>query len=549
MTEAKPDPDDLSRRVANALADEAFRKPSSSPAMLPSEEATGNNRSTAASAETKSRESVVPRAETARSQPALHEPAPERPQKPKMVSVGTMTDPPPSLGPEYALPPPSNRPIYRFPPPSSQEQLSGQPWSTERRRSPVDQPSTVPSQTTTIEKVEPRRKSSSEKVSPRLPSSARQSLEGSRPSLLDLEDVVSRPKSANTLARPASVHLGAKLSSPQDSSDPAATSLESRRALYEEGGSSQLARTDGDRGAERTNITSDIDFLRAREEEERDRKKEKRLSGSHKHAKKSSLSSINIPGKGLLSGRFGDAFRRFEQNAPDDNGNAPSPTEAEKRLTPFPGPEATDLSSDDDLEGQDVTDISPEVRRELERRRLSQEEKRVANAAAEYRQRVAGRGVGGREGPAKASLIQERVQSLLQEHNKPPPKTATGYGRYTDDGRPMDPSPTERESAPPLPTRPKPQQLPERPVQQTVGPPQRTGQRPVAPPKPKNLRTGGTSGTPAAERAPTAMATGRVSPSSDDDPEANFNRRFPSLSGLEMETDIPKLSSIRTREV
>jgi hypothetical protein len=33
----------------------------------------------------------------------------------------------------------------------------------------------------------------------------------------------------------------------------------------------------------------------------------------------------------------------------------------------------------------DRDDISPEMRRELERRRLSQEEKRVANAAAEYR--------------------------------------------------------------------------------------------------------------------------------------------------------------------
>ncbi|KAL1993621.1 hypothetical protein VTN49DRAFT_2290 [Thermomyces lanuginosus] len=544
VTEAKPDPDELSRRVANALADEAFRKPSS-PALLPSQEPTGNNRPTAGTVESKPRESASPRVEPARSQPPLHEPTPERPQKPKMVSVGTMTDPPP--GPEYALPP-SNRQIYRFPPPSSQEQLSGPPWLTERGRSPADQPSTVPSQTTKIEKVEPRRKSSAEKVSPRLPSSARQSLEGSRPSLIDLEDVVSRPKSANTLARPASVQLGAKLG--QDSSDPAATSLESRRALFEEGGPSQPARTDEDRGVERTNITSDIDFLRAREEEERDRKKEKRTSGSHKHAKKSSLSSINIPGKGLLSGRFGDAFRRFEQNAPDDNGNTPSPTEAEKRLTSFPGSEPTDLSSDDELEGPDVTDISPEVRRELERRRLSQEEKRVANAAAEYRQRVAGRGVGGREGPAKSSLIQERMQSLLQDHNKPPPKTATGYGRYTDDGRPMDPSPTERESAPPLPTRPKPQQLPERPAQATGGAPQRTGQRPVAPPKPKNLRTGGTSGpTPVVERAPTAMATGRVSPSSDDDPEANFNRRFPSLSGLEMETDIPKLSTVRTREV
>jgi AP2-associated kinase len=98
------------------------------------------------------------------------------------------------------------------------------------------------------------------------------------------------------------------------------------------------------------------------------------------------------------------------------------------------------------------------MRRELERRRLSQEEKRVASAAAEYRLRVAergngGRALGGREG-TKAPVILNKVQSLLQENNKPSPKTASGYGRFTGSVSTLQGS-FNREQKP-LPTRPKP---------------------------------------------------------------------------------------------
>jgi AP2-associated kinase len=77
------------------------------------------------------------------------------------------------------------------------------------------------------------------------------------------------------------------------------------------------------------------------------------------------------------------------------------------------------LSPDNEiaLEDADRDDISPEMRRELERRRLSQEEKRVASAAAEYRRRVAEKGDGGRsasDGP-RSRTIQNKVQSLLGE--------------------------------------------------------------------------------------------------------------------------------------
>jgi AP2-associated kinase len=95
-------------------------------------------------------------------------------------------------------------------------------------------------------------------------------------------------------------------------------------------------------------------------------------------------------------------------------------------LTPIAGSVATDLS-DDRHEFDEIEDVSPEMRRELEKRKLEAEERRVATAAAEYRKRVAERGgEGGRES-ARASSIQNKVQSLLKENEKPPTKTAAGY--------------------------------------------------------------------------------------------------------------------------
>lgn len=560
VAESKPDSDELSQRVANALADDAFVK-SPSPVTLPSKEASGNHRPLSSSAETRPKESLSVRGEPVRAQTPLYQPVPT---KPSMVSTGTMTETLPPVSSESQTP--SSRPIYRFPGPGQERRPSSQPWSVERERSPA-RPGRVPSQTTTINRVEPKHKSSSEKM-PRLPNSARPSLEASRPSLRDLDEAVIRPKSASSRSRPASVHLGSRLDFPWDQDLPT-QSVDYRRALYEDGEPLQHSRTAGDRDVDRANITSDVDFLRAREEEGVNRvhrKKEKRLSGGSKHAKRSSLSSLAISGtKGLLGGRFGDAFRRFEQNTSDGKGRTHSPNEVDQRLTPITGSEVTELS-DDGLTESDRTDVSPEMRRELERRRLSQEEKRVANAAAEYRLRVAGRGMGGRDA-TKAPAIQHKVQSLLQEKSLPPPKTASGYGRFTDSDsagseRPPESS-AEREFVPTLPTRPKPPPKDIRGSPGTPGglvksqtaaeagwQPPRGSQRPQAPPKPEKLRTGGTGETPVTERGP-SLPEALSSPTAEEW-ETNFSRRYPSLSGLEMvetEIDVPQLSSIRTREV
>lgn len=558
--EKKPETDDLSQRVTNALADDAFVKPAS-PYLPAREEADSHN----------NRSVSIPERAQSRNSPSLKGDEPlarkSSTQRPTMVSTGTMTESPPPVALESQPSisrPPSSRPIYKFPPPSLDRQQKQSPGL-----------GIVPSQTTKIQVLEPKPRLSSEDIS-RFQSSARPSMESSRPSFHDLGDILKRPKSANSRIRPSSMHLGGRFDLSSRAPPLPSPGLEARRPEYEGGEPLQHARTDGDFDAERARVSSEVEFMRAREEEEIARKKEKRVSSGSKHVKRGSLSTLAMTGKGLLSGRFGDAFRRFEQNGSENKSRTPSPQEVDKQLTSIADSSARgDWNEEEDLTS-DSTDISPEMRRELERRRLSQEERRVANAAAEYRQRVAGRGTGGREG-TKAPAIQNRVQSLLQENSRPAPKTATGYGKYTnsevDDFR-QAPEPVDTGYAPRVPTKPKP------PPKDIKGPsavtalsnssvspvqlskttsveairPQGTPQRPTAPPKPKKLQTGGSRQE---ERAQTPSGTipstniEPISPSAEDW-ERNFSRRYPSLSGLEMvetEIDIPKLSSIRTREV
>ncbi|KAG6090264.1 hypothetical protein E4U15_007216 [Claviceps sp. LM218 group G6] len=115
----------------------------------------------------------------------------------------------------------------------------------------------------------------------------------------------------------------------------------------------------------------------------------------------------------------------------------------------------------------DDDDMTPEMRREVERNQLEEEEKRVAAAQAEYRSRIASpsskptpgpKTVGGP--PRTASTIQSRMQSLLNEdQNKPTvvQRTAQGYGKYTDDT-----TSTPSSNAPPS--------LPRKPAESRPGP-------------------------------------------------------------------------------
>lgn len=576
VTELKPTTEDLSKRITNALADEAFVKPQIVPQKSPTLEARVINLVDMPAADIQLKSSPDPRVEHARQQTQLHQPVP---QKPVMVSTGTMTSPSPPLH-NSDSPPFSTRPIYKFPPSSHERRPSSQPWDSDTDKMHVI---CEPSQSRTILfKREPKQKSSSENM-PKSPASSRPSLEGPRPSTLDLSHSLTRSKSANAKSRPSSALAASEMDYLHDLDGPWSFDTSLPHGHDEVGPLLHPSRTDVDRDYDRASISSDIEFLRAKEEET-NRKREKRLSSGSKHVKRSSLSSISLSGtKTLFTSRFGDAFRRFEHNAGQERkSRSPSPDGVNARLTPITGSEATEMSDDGHV-SNDLDDISPEVRRELERRRLSQEEKRVAAAAAEYRLRMAERGEGGQRGGmagegTRSTVIQNKVQALLRENNKPPSiKTASGYGRFTDpeaalQAKQFEALISERPRAPTILRKPVsserhgfdpkplsndmrapggPGQVRQQQSSSTPFTP-RLNQRPPAPPKPNNLRTGSRIESPIPSNDELDSSRHNRTVSVTEDWEANFSKRYPSLSGIEMvetEIDLPKLPVLRTKEV
>jgi AP2-associated kinase len=374
-------------------------------------------------------------------------------------------------------------------------------------------------------------------------------------------------------------------------------SLSENRASY-----SKDAVVKDESSDEETNIESNVDFLRTMEDSDPGKQHRRRSSG-HK-SKRSSLPSMSLSGtKNLLTGKFGDAFKRFENNvnAPPAP-RTPSPLQDMERrdLTPIAGSEATDGRSDDGNLLEDVDNPDPEQRREIERRRLSMEEKRVSNAAAEYRKRLAERGsstapksIGG---VSRATSIQNKVKSLLDENQTSPPvkKTAEGYGRFTDSGIPPQSNAFDQPAnpytnkpavtrkpvgqagasgvihpriAPPIQNdisfaKPRSSQQPQPttmplPMPATVS--KTGGARPNAPPKPMHLNSISTgprsdlqsTSPPKTARPPQARPD--MTAKEKEDYIADFSKRFPSLSGIEMVERSIEVSrderGLRTKEV
>lgn len=553
VADAKPEDDDLSRRLTNALADDAFVKHPSHERAPASESAT-NRLPGPAPLEKKPQISTIHREESSlQSRP--HQPVP---QKPSMISTGTMTSPP--LSPSPPEPKSSSRPIFRFPV-SDDRRPRSQQFAADNEQRPSQRK--MPSPTDPPSKRDLHPSMSPDKLS-NMSDSERRSLEATRRSNLDTDPVPGRSRSANSKIRPVSVHAGSRYGLLRESAS-SRSSLDLSRPPYEDGIALQHARS---ADYDRANISSDVDYLRAKEEEVMSRKREKRSSSGTKHVKRSSLSTLSLSGtKTIFAGRFGDAFRRFEGTNQDSRPQSPAVDDKPKQPTTVT---ASEVFEPDDSDYD--SDISPEMRRELERRRLSQEEKRVANAAAEYRRRLSEKGEGGRagnDGP-RPLAIQNRVQTLFGDSNKqPPPKTASGYGRFTAAETTAQTKEEEQRSETKANIRPVSQNAaafesrakgkwesgasPDIARQQTTpvrfSQPQRHA-RPAAPPKPKNLRVGVSETTRPGSQQSAQLNETPTSPGSDW--EANFSRRFPSLSGLEMvetEIEVPKVARLRTKEV
>lgn len=577
--DSKPEDEHLSQRLTHALADDAFAKPSAD--RESTSKPVVNRRSqipaAAESAKPTEQPSYRDKEDLPRQQAPLYQPVP---RKPAMVSTGTMTSP--SETPDLPERKPASKPVYRFPTSVDQEQRQSsgqQSWVVAEAEKKSSEPTLPPSPKPALP---PR--VSADRLNGPVPSSSRLSLDTARPPHLDVGDPLTRSKSANAKAHPVSVSAGSmKYELPRES-ESARSSLELSRNPYE--GVLSQVRSEMDQDNDRANITSDVDYLRVKEEEEQNRKRDKRASGSSKHSKRTSLSTLSLSGtKTLFGSRFGDAFRRFE-GGNHSKPESPVAEDSPKQPLTVTASEVTE-PPDEEADQDENDDISPEMRRELERRRLSQEEKRVANAAVEYRRRVAERGEGGSrtvpDGGSRSAAIQNRVQNLMEDSNKPSPqKTASGYGRFTaEDSKPpalqakpseLRSEPLERPGSGYVSRNPGPvygaytggassafketnvssvSKVSTASTGYTAPTAQRTGPRPAAPPKPKNLRVDSDLASPSAshDRNPAVMKT-PTSPS--EDWEANFSRRYPSLSGLEMvetEIEISKVTSLRTKEV
>jgi len=467
------------------------------------------------------------------------------------VSQGTMTSD--SSEPTRAKPF-AHRPIQQIPLADHPARSSSLNQNSARTQKPDTSQSG--SRLASLLRMDAYRSQLADDFEPRSPTSSRPSLEGGRPSARDLGSGVHRSQSLNMRNRPVSVNIGA---GPTHIKDREIKPLD-YETTFTSAEPEMPALTQSESA---TNITSDVDFLKAREEEEKERKQHhRRLGSGPRHVKRASLPSIGIAGTTkLIAGKFGDAFKMFENNDSNHHHHhhhrqrSDSPSEEPINvLTPIAGSEATDIS-DDRQPFDETEDLSPEMRRELEKRKLEAEERRVANAAAEYRQRVAARG-GGNAGQGKAASIQNRVHSLLGDSDRPAQKTATGYGRYT-----ASPAPQEGlgEGPPGSPYKVPSGQASARhegALHHSASAPtsvvdlsrttSRT-QRPMAPPKPKVLRS--TVGDANSIRANEETAVGPV----DEDWESSFSKKYPSLAGLEMvETSLtgPKsTTSVRTKEV
>ncbi|CAG9944635.1 unnamed protein product [Clonostachys rosea f. rosea IK726] len=284
---------------------------------------------------------------------------------------------------------------------------------------------------------------------------------------------------------------------------------------------------------------NDLDFLRSMEDSE-----------NKTSNKRSSLSSLS-GSKQMLASRFGEAFKRFETTP------TPPPPAGRRDLTPIAGSEATDGRSDDGKFDDDYESMTPEARREMERRKLEEEEQRVEAAQAEYRRRVAEGGSAPESaalprsigGVPRAKSIQNRVQNLLNEDQRTSTtvqKTAEGYGKYSDAAtaaskverqppeiprKPVVPSKlTGRGPASPvIPTTPKPQLKPVAPKKPGHLNSIPTGNRPPSPPK--------RSQTAASEQLIAFDLPGQpaleMSGEDKDNYIRDFSQRFPSLSAME----------------
>ena len=505
----------LDERVTNALADEVFKLPTPKPQM--SKAQTTKQSHQTKSLPSKSTDVKGKARDIPQQSPLIHQPTPVKTGS-RYTSTGVGSSPPPVVARKF--PEINSRPFWKVP---DHHRSSSQPKASESAESAAStlHPSLPSTQGPTLLDLHRSNSQTATLTASMSPTSSRPSLEGHRPPHMDLgEPSLSRAKSAQSRPRPSSAYVSSNLDYLRDQETTRKRpSMEARRH-------SRPSSHGRDAPMEETNIDDDMDYLRRSEDHER---RSSRKSSGHK--KRASIPSISSA-KNIFAGRFGDAFKRFENKTGDETAVeaghvTPEPrTGYDEPLSPIDGSQPTPSKHSDAASTIDETeDLPPDMRRELERRRLSQEERRVEAAAAEYRARVATQGTGGAAASTKASTIQRRVQSLLDETQQAPlqqKRTAEGYGRDVENpesqsGPSQDSVPGVSKAVPPPLARkppitsdtsnnpyPKTRQQPSDPPTPSIpippasappshpsAPQARVVPRPSVPPKSSALRTGG----------------------------------------------------------
>ena len=419
-------PNRLSERVTAALADEAFKQPAAL-ADIPKSNSVSHTDSHSRPAAVKAAIRDISKNEAAIHQNAL-----------PYTSTGTGSSPPSSAVKTQA-PVISKRPIWKVPDVS---RSSSQPRASATAKAAASMLQPTPPSTLRPAVVDLHRSKSQTTTlntsNAPIATSSRPSLEGHRPSLGDLGDSITRTRSANSRQRPASAYVSSDMDYLRDQEH------HSKRPSVIRRRSSRDPAQDSESAVEDAIIIDDIDYLRQSEDVDRRPSHRHSLHKTQGHRSSGSMSNA----KNALIGRFGDAFKRFERRSSDNEPAAESSAPAlvpssnqqqdeTRLLSPILGSETGPSARSDNDSAIDETEaLPPNVRRELERRELREEEQRVASAAAEYRSRAGAQGTGpASSGPTRASTIQKRVQSLLDEASQssiPTQRTAEGYGRYTD---------------------------------------------------------------------------------------------------------------------
>jgi hypothetical protein len=364
------------------------------------------------------------------------------PQRPTMVSTGTMTSPPPSPPPkptELRLPSQMNLPPSMTHTEPRSAGLSSQNFSMQetevrppRTKSPLPSPAKISSQKDHILSE-----------SPRPLSRGTYHLEASRS---PLGKGLPKP-------RPQSLYVNNDLEFLRTYDVKETAPLEpSHTGLSTASQPASLPSSDNNR----VDQEMDLEYLRIKDDESkrhgrqvsdhlhreqsadhylhRDRRSSSSGPTGQKHSRQTSLGALS---KGIMSGKFGDAFRKFESFNQHD-AKSDSRLRAEKTLAKL-APEEEAVA---DEEGEDwrveTHDIPVKMRQHLsDTRRISAERDRKPSSTPFGNSRS-------KDGPArtvttnpKARMIQERMNDYLtaQTKEKPPPLTADGYGPYISDAR------------------------------------------------------------------------------------------------------------------